>query len=113
MCNILLYVLTQKVEIVALLTAENKTVQPQQVLLYCKRIPYIDIILIYVTVVAASSARRKLLLRSECVAVQVWIRKMEFMPELVLEPSQDLPPATPLILLAQVFPTLLKKMQNV
>jgi hypothetical protein len=59
MCNILLYVHTQKTEIVALLIAENKTVQPQKVQLYCKIIPYIDIVLIYFTVVAASSARMK------------------------------------------------------
>jgi len=36
----------KKIEIVAVLLAENKTVQTQQVQLYCKRIPYIDLVLI-------------------------------------------------------------------
>jgi hypothetical protein len=60
---------------VVLLIAGNKTVQQQQVQLYCKRIPYFNIVLIYVIIVAASSARRKLLLRSECVAVKVLDKK--------------------------------------
>jgi hypothetical protein len=59
MCNILLYFLKQKIEIVALLIAENETVLKQQVQLYCKIIPYSDIVLIYFIEVAASSMRRK------------------------------------------------------
>jgi len=42
-----------------------------------------------------------------------WERKTEYMTGLVLESTQDLPPATPLILLAHVFPTLRKTVQNV
>jgi len=52
-------------------------------------------------------------LRTEYFAVQVLDKKTEFMTGLVLESTQDLPPATPLILLAHVFPTLLKTVQNV
>jgi hypothetical protein len=63
--------------------------------------------------VAATSAGSKCLLKSECVAVQVFDKKTEFMTELVLESTQDLLPATPLILLAHVFSGLLKTVQNV
>ena len=35
------------------------------------------------------------------------------MTELILESTQDFPPATPLILLAHVFPALLKTVQSV